>query len=315
MNDKRYEKIEILNNLVGNITEETAKLMFERLECFLHSSISVFIPATGQCPFAITPNHVHPSYSFIYYLQPVSDFIAEGKHYSFPLIDGKCLSAMSPNIKHQEVASDFFQSYIAIVIQKDLFEKILLKYTDSVPVFKGEAFSPSSELIGMIRTFMIESQKYEKSELLDSMAEMIAHMVARSIVPQSLHSDVEFVPNILYDRLEVDRAIAYMNSHMHEKIMLETLAEQVNISQGQFSRVFKEVTGQSPIEFLNMMRLERAKGLLLSCGGNRTIGKTMTEVAGICGFSSSAYFSSSFQKQYGMSPSEYIKTTQLITDN
>lgn len=296
------EKLSIINKLVGNVDFNTVKIMEQRLECFLNPLVSIFIPATGQCPFAISPNHTHPSYSFIYYLQPISDFICEEKHFSFPLTDGKFLSAMSPNIKHQEVETDFFQSYIAIVIERELFEKTLLQYADTIPIFKGESYIPSSELKNMLRTFMIESRMYESSNLLDSMAEMIAHMVARSV---SVSSNAKSTTEILYDRLEVDRAVAYMNSHLHEKITLESLADQVNISQGQFSRVFKEVTKQTPIEFLNGMRLERAKGILMSEG------RTMTEIADLCGFSSSAYFSSSFQKQYGISPTEYVKKFQL----
>lgn len=296
------EKIKLLNRLVGTIDEKTAKVMFDRLECFIHPSVSIFIPATGQCPFALSPNHVHPAYSFIYYLQPVSDFISEGKHLRYTLIDGKSLSVMSPGIKHQEVATDFFQSYMAILIAPELFEHTLLKYTNTVPVFKGESFLPSPELVGFLRAFMVESRMYEEYGLLDVMAEMVVHMVARSV---SMESGVKIKsPGMLYDRLEVDRAIAYMNTHLQEKISLETLAEYVNISQGQFSRVFKKVTGQAPIEFLNVMRLERAKGILLSGG------KTMTEVALMCGFSSSAYFSSSFQRQYSMSPTDYVKTIQ-----
>lgn len=299
------EKIELLNRLVGTIDEKTARIMMERLECFLHPSLCIFIPATGQCPLAISPNHTHPSYTFIYYLQPASDFIVEGRHSSYPLVDGKCLSAMSPDIQHQEVSTDFFQSYMAIVIERNLFEKTLLKYTDVIPVFKGEPFVPSSELAALIRTFMIESNGYQKYGLLDAMAEMLAHMIARSVTSADKKNIAPLAKTAtLYDRLEVDRAVAYMNSHMQEKITLENLAKQVNISQGQFSRVFKEVTGLAPIEFLNGMRLERAKGLLLSGG------KTMTEVALMCGFSSSAYFSSSFQRQYNMSPTDYVKTTQ-----
>ncbi len=300
----KREKIELLNRLVGNIDERTAEIMFSRLECFLHPLVSIFIPATGQCPFAVSPNHTHPAYSFIYYLQPISDFIVEGRHKCFPLTDGKSLSVMSPNIRHQEVQTDLFQSYIAILIDAALFEKTLLQYTDQVPIFKGEAYVSSSELAGLLRTFMIESREYESYGMLDKMAEMIAHVVARSVIPTK--SEKSQPIHLLYERLEVDRAVSYMNSHMQEKITLEQLAEQVNISQGQFSRVFKEVTGQAPIEYLNVMRLERARGMLLNGG------KTMTEIALLCGFSSSAYFSSCFQRHCGMSPSEYQKIIQTL---
>ena len=57
----KREKIELLNRLVGNIDERTAEIMFSRLECFLHPLVSIFIPATGQCPFAVSPNHTHPA--------------------------------------------------------------------------------------------------------------------------------------------------------------------------------------------------------------------------------------------------------------
>lgn len=302
------EKIELLNRLVGNIDEKTAKVMFSKLECFLHPLVSIFIPATGQCPVAISPNHVHPAYSFIYYLQPVSDFIVEERHISFPLTDGKYLSAMSPGIRHQEVQTELFQSYIAIVIDAELFEKTILQYTDKLPVFKGEAYIPLPELSGLLRTFMIEAREYEAYGLLDSIAELVAHVVARSVIAREAaaeHRNSQSV-HLLYERLEVDRAVSYMNSHMQEKITLEQLAKQVNISQGQFSRVFKEVTGQAPIEFLNVMRLERARGMLLNGG------KTMTEIALLCGYSSSAYFSTCFQRSFGLSPSDYQKTIQTL---
>ncbi|NLG04061.1 MAG: helix-turn-helix transcriptional regulator [Clostridia bacterium] len=302
------EKIELLNRLVGEIDPKTAESMFERLECFLHPQVSLFIPATGQCPFALSPNHTHPAYSFIYYMQPISNFIVEGKQMSLPLTDGKCLSAMSPGISHQEVQVDFFQSYIAIVIDKALFEMTFLQYAKNIPVYKGEAYVPSPELAGLLRTFMIESREYESYGLLDSMAEMIVHVVVRSVLKGKMTTEGTYEPSVhmLYDRLEVDRTVSYMNSHMQGKITLEQLAEQVNISQGQFSRVFKEVTGQAPIEFLNGMRLDRARGMLLSGG------KTMTEIALACGFSSSAYFSSCFQRRFSISPSEYVKVVQTL---
>lgn len=225
------EKLSILNDLIGPINEETANIMSQRLECFLHPSVSVFIPATGQCPFALTPNHSHPGYSFIYYMQPVSDFIVEGKHMSYPLNDGKCLSAMSPDIAHQEIQSDYFQSYIAIVVDATLFEKNLLEYSDKIPTFKGEACLPTPELISMLEIFMIESRNHSNYGLMNQMAELLVHMLVRSVIAsvkinetdtvktnetdtvKSNETDIEKT-KIFYDRLEVDRAIAYMNSHM-----------------------------------------------------------------------------------------------------
>ena len=101
---------------------------------------------------------------------------------SFPLTGGECLSVMSPGIRHQEVQTDLFQSYVAIVIDATLFEKTLSQYMDELPVFKGEAYIPSPELTGLIRTFMIEAREYESYGLLDKIAELIAHVTARSVM-------------------------------------------------------------------------------------------------------------------------------------
>lgn len=285
-------EIAILNKLVGQISENTAHMMNKALDCFLHPQVSLFIPSNGHCEYAITPSHTHPAYSFIYYFQPVGDFVVEGKHISYDLTQGKCLSAMSPGIHHQEIEEDYFQSYIAILIDAELFRETILQYTQSASVFRGEIFIPHPELLGFLRCFMLESG-YRNLELLNNLALAITHLVVRSVRPDSNN----IIP--LYDRFEVDQAIAFMNSHFGEKITIEDLAEQVNLSTGHFSKIFKSVTGESPIDFLNMLRLQKARIMLMNNVGN------ISEIAMECGYSSSSYFSTCFLQAYKMTPSAF----------
>jgi AraC-like DNA-binding protein len=56
------------------------------------------------------------------------------------------------------------------------------------------------------------------------------------------------------------------------------------------------------MEYVNELRLERAKKLLLAGG------KSMTEIALDCGFGSSSYLSSSFHQAFKMTPSEYQRS-------
>jgi AraC-like DNA-binding protein len=243
------------------------------------------------------PSHTHPAYTFIYYFQTVIDFIVEGKHLSYDLADGKCLSAMSPGIPHQEMEEEHFQSYIAVVIEAKLFQETAMQYLKTIPVFRGEAYTPHPELLNLLRCFMLETSQSggHNPALANSLAMIIAHYVVLSIIPDTQTN----LPLFIYDRFEIDRAIAYMNSHLSEKITLEDLAGQVNLSTGHFSKIFKSVTGETPIEFLNTIRLQKARHLLINNTDN------ITEIALKCGFRSSAYFSTCFIEKYRMTPSSF----------
>jgi AraC-like DNA-binding protein len=63
----------------------------------------------------------------------------------------------------------------------------------------------------------------------------------------------------------------------------------------------KELTNQTPHDFIRNIRLKQAANLLASGRHN------ITEVMNACGFSNSASFSTQFKKMYGMSPREYMK--------
>lgn len=289
------DELHIMNRLVGPMDENTAGLIKEKIDCFLHPQVSLFIPASGQCRYAITPSHTHPAYSFIYYFQSVSELIVEGKSVTYDISAGKCLSVMSPDIPHQEPEQEGFQSYIAVMIDAELFRETMRQYVQAVPVFRGEAFVPHPELLGLLKCFMLEAGAYEQKnqDYMNHLAMAVTHLAVRSVICENSRT----VP--LYDRFEVDRAVAYMNSHFSEKISTEDLAAAVNLSAGYFTKVFKSITGETPIDFLNGMRLQKARNMLIYHTDN------ITEIALKCGFNTSSYFSFCFLEKYRMTPSAY----------
>ena len=219
----------------------------------------------------------------------------EGKEVCLPIADGKCLSPISPDVVHQETEVESFQSYIMIVIDKTLFENTMLEYVDEIPRYKAELYTPEKGLLELLRCFMMEYSRMPDSPLLDDYVSIIAHGVARSLLPMK-NMDIP-----LYDRLEIDCAIGYMTSHMAEKITVEVLAGTVNLSPTYFSKIFHEVTGKSPIDFLNQLRLKTAKTKLIA--ENMPI----TEIAMECGFASSSYFTTCFTEMYHVTPSVFRK--------
>ncbi len=297
--------LEILNRLVGSLDEETGAQIYEKIDFFLHPQVSLFMPSSGQCKYAITPSHTHPAYSFIYYFEAVSEFIIEGRYINYDISDGRYFIAMSPDIPHQEPEQDGFHSYIAIQIEAELFRQTFGQYSQAKPVFLGEQFTPHPELLGLLKCFMLEASEYQSrnTDYLNQLAMAVVHLTVRSV----LFDTPQIAP--LYDRFEIDRAIAYMNSHFSDKITVEDLAGLSNLSANHFAKIFKAVTGETPIDFLKLLRLKKARNMLINNTDN------ITEIALKCGFNTSSYFSSCFIEKYRMTPTAFRQNFLQIRES
>lgn len=95
--------------------------------------------------------------------------------------------------------------------------------------------------------------------------------------------------------------IQKMNKEYEQNHSLEDYAQMCCMSKYHFLRVFKDITGCSPIEYRNSIRLEHAKELL--CETDNTI----VEISVRIGYTSNAYFCNAFKLKFGTSPSQYRK--------
>lgn len=98
--------------------------------------------------------------------------------------------------------------------------------------------------------------------------------------------------------------IAYMNKNYNEDISLDKVAKTTYLSPAYISKVFKEETGYSPINYLISIRLKKSRELLES--GNISVKEAAEQV----GYKDAYYFSKLFKKYYGFSPSKLIKATK-----
>lgn len=81
-------------------------------------------------------------------------------------------------------------------------------------------------------------------------------------------------------------------------------------SANHFRKLFKEATTLSPIEFLNVHRIDLAKNLIITYNGSITL----QELASQCGFSDPYYFRRVFIKQVHMTPSEYFQSYTSVKE-
>ncbi len=97
----------------------------------------------------------------------------------------------------------------------------------------------------------------------------------------------------------INDAIAYINEHLADRIYLEEIARHVSMSVRSFNNYFKLHTGRTYVDYLNTVRLDVAKTLLIETGmGIAAIGQRV-------GFVDAAYFSRQFKKYVGCTPGEY----------
>ncbi|MBD5149412.1 MAG: AraC family transcriptional regulator [Oscillibacter sp.] len=104
------------------------------------------------------------------------------------------------------------------------------------------------------------------------------------------------------DRIETIRpALEYISKHFTETVTIDDLAELSHLSKSYFMSSFKKSTGIGAIEYMNHLRIKRARELLL-CSE-----KNISEIAYACGFTNLANFNRQFLKQNGISPRQYRK--------
>jgi len=99
--------------------------------------------------------------------------------------------------------------------------------------------------------------------------------------------------------LRVGSVIGALENDFSKCWKLEDLLDIAHMSRSNLMRVFRRATGQTPIEYLMRLRIQRAMDLLC------TTDLTITEIAMQVGFNDSNYFTRQFKKAHNQSPSEY----------
>ena len=96
--------------------------------------------------------------------------------------------------------------------------------------------------------------------------------------------------------------IESINRHLDDDgLTIDLIADEVGLSRVHLHRKMKDLTGQTPHDFIRKVRLKKAAELLQAGKMN------VSEVTYTCGFSSPTSFSALFKKVYGVSPSQYSK--------
>ncbi len=103
------------------------------------------------------------------------------------------------------------------------------------------------------------------------------------------------------DRVDqrVEKVLQVMRDDLRRELSLAGLAHSVNLSVWRLSHVFRAEVGMSPIQYLKVLRIDKAKHLL------ETSFLSVKEITHIVGLKDESHFVRDFKKAYGVSPTPY----------
>lgn len=123
------------------------------------------------------------------------------------------------------------------------------------------------------------------------------------ILLSTIHRSFQNTLQTSSNDFSLDRLIIELNSKYMDSWTVSSMADFCKLSVSYFSHTFKNKTGFSPMQFLNNLRIEKAKDFLTS----NTM--TITTVSHLVGYEDPLYFSRIFKKSTGISPQHFYEAT------
>ena len=189
----------------------------------------------------------------------------------------------------------FIDEYFASLGEKNIQSLLLRQYVTMDMYFAAVA--------------MLEQLGYDRAELVHRCGDFQTMTTVFSTVEQTkeyLQGEFESAVDLReavsqkkYSSLLKDARAYIERNYDQEDISLNKAAASVNLSPNHFSTIFNQETGQTFIEFLTEVRMERAKELL------RSTSMKMSEIAFAVGYKDAHYFSYLFKKTQDCTPREY----------
>ncbi len=165
-------------------------------------------------------------------------------------------------------AVSFFTLITRSAIQGGLDETTAYNFSDNC----------ISEIDKMTKTDDIAEYAINKCVVL---TDMVAESRENSVYPQSIR-----------------KCLHYINTHLHEKLDLPSLAEESGLSEDYLSHLFKKNMGINLSKYIRTQRLQASKEMLKDK-------YSVSEIAYYLGFCSESYYIACFKREYGKTPKEF----------
>lgn len=251
-------------------------------------------------PFTITPKpildfppHLHEDVELIYVIKGSGIANCEARQYN--LTPGSFFLVFPNQIHHFEKC-DPNGLYICIIFKASNLLQYSKYFADSIPesaIYYHPEEDPDNLL--MLLQLLIKEKDICSDDVLQTYLTLIAGKLLKHY---TLHKK-----NIAND--SISEIISYCSQHYAEPISVASIAKALNISQSYVSYIFNKRLFIHFCEYINSLRVSNALNLLESSKFS------ITDIAGMVGFSTLRTFNRAFLQRVGKPPSEYRKELRI----
>ena len=201
-----------------------------------------------------------------------------------------CDTVASPELPMIAVSMKLEANTVNELLAKTYFENDKFK-----PLTTGMSVIQYDETISNVLIRLLKTLSSKQDSLI--LGEQIKRELLYRVIQ---HSGSDALTGLVVqgNLRQIYKICEYIQHHFTEKITVEMLAEQANMSISAFHKAFKQVTLHSPLQYLKVTRLHKAKQML------QNENQSVAQAAYAVGYQSSSQFSREFKKQFGFSPNQ-----------
>lgn len=266
-----------------------------------YDTLSDFVHDTVCC-------HWHPELEFAFIMQGSMNYEINGTSYTVKKGDGIFINTNVIHAAKQIGNEDCHYTTIQVepfllgeIIEGSIYNKYInpiLSYTGlSVQTLSNEIEWQKKIIDYLVHLSMAYKDKpicYE----LDILSIMLSiwHLIYENTI-----KDQDYISLQSKEITRIKKALLFIQTSYKDEITLEDIAASCSLSKSELCRLFKNILHQSPIEYTISYRITQSLQLISSDI------YSITEIAEKVGFNSASYFTESFRKLIGKTPSQYKK--------
>jgi len=252
--------------------------------------------------------HDHDFTEFTYILSGKGRYHVEGIMYD---VEAGDIIMCNPGVKHQNIlvnpkepTVEFFAGFTNFHFKNMPPNSIILRDGSYIMHTKAETKQEiSKHCYEMIAEN--EASKVGKYFMLKAHLMQILLLIIRDITEVTENNQKGCNFESYNKSYAVKKIINYLNENYENKISLDQIAHNMYLSPVYISKIFKEETGESPINYLIKIRLEKARDILMTSDSG-----SIKNIANSVGYDDVYHFSKLFKKYYGISPLYYKKSLE-----
>lgn len=190
--------------------------------------------------------------------------------------------------------------WINFIVNYDL----IINYCSQIVPNEVLHLSANCEIMNLLNMMIKEAHSYSaySEDILFGYVIALIHLYKKNVLA---HDDFSLM-NSEIKSAYIARVVKYMQQNYHRKITVKELAEVANISVGHLERLFRNEHSTTPIEYLNLYRIQNACNLLIHTD------YTIQQVGELVGFYDAKFFYNTFKKYIGLTPKNYKKATRQL---